>query len=262
MSAMTIYAVYLTTYHGNKMPMFYIGSSSLKRINNGYHGSVCSKKYKSIWLSELNNNPHLFKTSIICTTDSRQKSTEIEYRLQKKLNVVKSNMYINMSTASINGFFGMDNSKRIVSEETRKKLSSANKNKIISQKHRDAISKKLKGRVSNRKGVKLTEEQKLEMSIRRKGIPNLKNRGKIVSEETRLKMSIKRKGKKQTQDHIHKRTKNRSQKYIVTFPDGSELEIIGLYKFCKENNLNPCCMSDIVNNRQTQHKGFKIKKSS
>lgn len=108
---MSIYCVYLTTYSGNKLPPFYIGSSSKRRIESGYRGSVLSKKYKEIWKQELTDNPHLFKTRIICTYKSSEESREKELKLQKLLNVVHSDMYINMSFASPKGFFGMDVSK-------------------------------------------------------------------------------------------------------------------------------------------------------
>ncbi len=60
-----LFCTYLTTYSGNKLPLFYIGSSSVERVNNGYHGSVKSKAYSTIWKSELKHNPHLFKTRIL-----------------------------------------------------------------------------------------------------------------------------------------------------------------------------------------------------
>ena len=60
-----MYCVYLTKYTGNKLPSYYIGSTSLKRIENGYRGSVSSKEYKNIWKSELIDNPHLFEIEII-----------------------------------------------------------------------------------------------------------------------------------------------------------------------------------------------------
>ena len=105
---MSIYVTYLTTYRGNKLPPFYIGSTSIDKINIGYRGSVVSKKYKSIWKQELKNNPHLFKTKIISKHGTRQEALDKEYNLQIKLNVMKSTMYINMSVASPNGYFGMN----------------------------------------------------------------------------------------------------------------------------------------------------------
>jgi hypothetical protein len=101
-----IYCTYLTVYKGNKLPPFYIGSTSVVKINNGYRGSVKSKKYKEIWKSELKNNPNLFTTKIVTIHDSRQEALDKEDLLHKKLNVVKSPMYINMSFASKNGYFG------------------------------------------------------------------------------------------------------------------------------------------------------------
>lgn len=52
----TIYCTYLTTYFGNKLPMFYIGSTSVSKIKNGYRGSVSSKQYKTVWMKELKEN--------------------------------------------------------------------------------------------------------------------------------------------------------------------------------------------------------------
>jgi hypothetical protein len=81
-----IYCTYLTVYKGNKLPPFYIGSTSVVKINNGYRGSVKSKKYKEIWKSELKNNPNLFTTKIVTIHDSRQEALDKEDLLHKKLN--------------------------------------------------------------------------------------------------------------------------------------------------------------------------------
>jgi hypothetical protein len=90
------------------MPMFYIGSASMKRIENGYHGSISSKLYSAVYKEELLSNPHLFKTKIISTHSTDKEAKQKELFLQQKLNVVKSSMYINMSFATVNGFFGKD----------------------------------------------------------------------------------------------------------------------------------------------------------
>ena len=48
------------------MPANYIGSSSVDKVlNKNYHGSVASKRYKAIWLSELLLHPELFSTVIV-----------------------------------------------------------------------------------------------------------------------------------------------------------------------------------------------------
>lgn len=126
----TIYCTYLTTYRGNKLPPFYIGSSTVKNVESGYRGSVLSKKYKSIWKSELKQNPDLFKTKIISLHETSEEARAKELKLQKALNVVHSPLYINQAYAKINGFFGVivtgkDNPSygRRHSEETRKKIS-------------------------------------------------------------------------------------------------------------------------------------------
>lgn len=105
---MDIYCVYLTCYRGNLLPPFYIGSSNIEKVKSGYRGSVSSKQYKQIWKSEIENNPHLFKTFIVSTHPNRKSAAERELQIQIKLNVVQSEMYINKSLAKPDGFFGMD----------------------------------------------------------------------------------------------------------------------------------------------------------
>ena len=132
----SIYCTYLTTYSGNKLPMFYIGSTSITKIRNGYKGSVSSKEYKQIWEKELKENPHLFKTKIITLHSDRKLATEKENYFHIKMNVVKSTLYLNKSNAIPDGSYGLSmngpnnpmyGKKRIMSEETKRKISESKK---------------------------------------------------------------------------------------------------------------------------------------
>lgn len=100
-----LYCTYITTYSGNKLPPFYIGSTSLIKIENGYRGSVSSSEYRATWRSELRNNPHLFKTKIIFTTSSRRAAADKETKLQIQLKVVENNLYINKAVFKNNHIF-------------------------------------------------------------------------------------------------------------------------------------------------------------
>ena len=93
----SIYCVYLTTYSGNKMPPFYIGYSTIKKVENGYRGTVKSKKYQNIWHQEIKENSHLFKTKIIATYQTQLEATNKEALLQTKLKVLHNPLYINQS---------------------------------------------------------------------------------------------------------------------------------------------------------------------
>ena len=132
----SIYCTYLTTYSGNKLPMFYVGSTSITKIKNGYKGSVSSKEYKQIWKKELKENPHLFKTKIITLHSDRKLATEKENYFHIQMNVVKSSLYINKSNAIPDGSYGLSmigsnnpmyGKKRIMSEETKRKISESKK---------------------------------------------------------------------------------------------------------------------------------------
>lgn len=100
------YCTYLTVYKGNRLPLYYIGSSSIDKIKRGYRGSVKSKSYSSIWKSELKNNPHLFKTYILTKHHTRQEATIKENYFHCKLNITKNILYINKSNAVVDGIFG------------------------------------------------------------------------------------------------------------------------------------------------------------
>lgn len=88
------------------MPPFYIGSSSLKKVDEGYCGTVTSKKYKNIWWHELKENRSLFTTYIICKHNTRKEALDKECKFQKHLNVVKNPLYINQAVAAKNGYYG------------------------------------------------------------------------------------------------------------------------------------------------------------
>jgi hypothetical protein len=82
------------------MPPFYLGYSLTANVlENGYHGTVTSKRYKKIWIQELIENPHLFVTRIIKTFAVKKEAWEVEKRLQKLRNVVSNPLYINQAIA-------------------------------------------------------------------------------------------------------------------------------------------------------------------
>ena len=193
------YCVYLTTYSGNKLPMFYIGSSSIEKIQKGYKGSVSSKKYKHTWKEELKQNPQHFKTHIISYHTTRIEATKRENELQIKLNVVKSPLYTNTSNAIPNGVYGvsmkgknnpMFGKTRIVATETKIKISQTKKGVLKSEQTKQNMRKpkpigfgdKLKGN-QNAKGSKSwlgkthTEETKQKISDKIKELNRLKNQG-------------------------------------------------------------------------------------
>jgi len=106
------FCVYLTVYRGNKLPPFYIGSSSVAKISNGYRGSVSSRQFKKVWNSEIKANSDLFKTIVLKIFGTRVEATKFEQKLHLQLNVVKNPLYINLATAIPNGKFGLSSKGR------------------------------------------------------------------------------------------------------------------------------------------------------
>lgn len=142
-----MYCVYLTIYLGNKLPMFYIGSTTTSSISEGYRGSVQSLKYKKIWKNELLNSPNLFKIKIISYHKTRKEAYLKEEFFQRKLNVIKSPLYINLSYS--NGGFIAEKNKKLP-KEWRENISKAQ----IGRKH--SLETRLKQSLNggHRKGQK------------------------------------------------------------------------------------------------------------
>lgn len=103
-----MFVVYLTMYMGDKLPRWYIGSSSKERVLSGYTGSVTSKKWSNIYYNELKENRHLFKTRILSSHETRDEAVIEEHRLQRMHKVVTNILYFNESYATKNGCFTMD----------------------------------------------------------------------------------------------------------------------------------------------------------
>ena len=105
-----MFVVYLTHYTGDKLPPWYIGSSSEDRVNEGYTGSVTSKKWSKIYYKELEENRHLFKTRVLSKHETRDEAVAEEFRLQRMHKVVQNNLYFNEAYATKNGCFTRDKS--------------------------------------------------------------------------------------------------------------------------------------------------------
>lgn len=174
---MPIYCTYITLYHGKKLPPFYLGSSSVKKISEGYHGSVCSKQFKEVWKDEIKSNPDLFTTRILTTHSDRKDATLREHQLQMALRVVKNPLYINQSYAAHDSFSDRDQTGK--NNPMHGSHRAGNKNPFYGRTHSDETKQKMRGRKcteENKKlyrklkvGTKMTAETKQSMSIAKKG---------------------------------------------------------------------------------------------
>lgn len=122
------HCVYLTVYHGSLLPPFYIGHSTVKRIDNGYRGSVSSKKYKDIWKTEPND---MFSTHVLKRFHSKKEAADYEEKIQRQLDVIKNPLYINMSFCPYGCRLGYKNSP-----EHRQKISDALKGRKMNPEHK------------------------------------------------------------------------------------------------------------------------------
>jgi hypothetical protein len=166
-----MYATYITIYKGNKLPPFYIGHAKVENIENGYLGSVSSKKYKSIWKEEISKNRGLFSIKILKIFNNKSDALSHERLIQKTLKVHTNSLYINMSIVKDNFFVSNPecHKGKKHSEETKKKLSLSNKKQfddpIKRQRHLDGCYKSNGNHINkiwinkNRKNKRVTKEE-------------------------------------------------------------------------------------------------------
>jgi hypothetical protein len=224
-----IYCTYLTVYTGNKLPPFYIGSTSVDNvINKGYSGSVVSKTYMAIWKQELSDHPDLFKTIILTRHETREEAMERELIFQEAFSVARNPLYINMAHA--NGKFftsgplapehkakiGAAKKGQKRSPETKAKMSAAKtgkKREPFSPEHKANISaaqigKKLGARSPETKAkisAAMTGKKRGPQSPETIAKKSAARTGKKHTPETKAKMAATKTGKKQSPETIAKR---------------------------------------------------------
>lgn len=201
---MAIYCTYLTVYNGNLMPKFYIGSTSLDKIKRGYHGSVRSKRYMTIWKSELRDHPELFKTIILTYHENYKDALIRESQFHNSLCVHKNSMYINQATA--NGNFHTPES---LSEEHKLAIGKAHAGRKLSQDHKKKIGLGNKGKTRSPELRKRIGDAQRGLSRPEFSEEHRKNiskalMGKSLSQEHRAKISQIQMGKKLSEEHKKK----------------------------------------------------------
>jgi hypothetical protein len=103
------YVVYLVRYSGNTLlPEFYIGSTNYSKYLNNYVGTVTSKEWKTLFLSEYAKDSNLFTSLILSFHETRDEALEGERLLHIEFDVVRSDLFINEAIASPKGCFGRD----------------------------------------------------------------------------------------------------------------------------------------------------------
>jgi hypothetical protein len=113
--------------------------------------------------------------------------------------------------------------------------------------------------ISNKKGFKMSEQQKIKLSKCHKGkIPW--NKGKSHSEETIFKM--RKNSYKRTEQHISKLEECRKvYVYEIISPDNQKFIVDSMKKFCYNNpqyGIDRSAMNRVGRGKQKAHKGWKV----
>ena len=181
--------VYIHTRKDKPGHVFYVGEGNAKR--------PYSKNRNSYWHNIVKThgyNVHIIKTNL---------TVEESVALEVKLTLAYKSIGMAEASIQIGG-----NGNKIVSDETRKKISIAAKNISDETRKKMSIASKnigdetrLKMSIAAKNRI-VSEATKLKMSISKKNISDetrlkmsVAQKGRIVNDETRLKMSIANKGR-------------------------------------------------------------------
>lgn len=164
-----------------------------------------------------------FEWSILLTCSSYEELDSMERKMIKDFDSIKNGY--NLTEGGDGAAYGELNvSKR---KDVREKLKIACSGWFHSEETKEEIRKKIKG-------TKLSNKTKSKIS------KSLKKSGKL-------------KGIFEGEKSVN------AKRFLIFFPDGTEKEIVGLKKFCRDFKLDAKSMRRVARNEQDNHKGFKCK---
>lgn len=169
-----MFVTYLTIYDGDKLPPFYIGSTSQRRIDSGYLGSVRGVEYGAIWKEEITCSPELFDVVILSEHSTREEALVEEQRLHVKHDVVRNPQFINTATARggfINrGYWTEEEKQRmrkqhVISHETRRIMAENTRRIHIGRKNTpETIERMRQAALTRKKAPPQTAEHRAKVS--------------------------------------------------------------------------------------------------
>ncbi len=208
----------------------YVGSSiNIRERWRGHKKELRSGKHKNRYLQNAWNKygeqAFVFEVLEVC---SRNSLLEREQYWLDTRQSYKRNIGFNIGMVAGAAMRG-----RKLSREHRAKIGAASKgNQYNLGRKQPPEERAMRSRVANRH---FSPEHKANISAAKMG--------HTFSHETIIKM----------RESHSKRT------YIVTTPEGVELEVRSLRHFCKERGLTNVCMYRIIAGKQAQHKGWKCR---
>jgi len=187
-----------------------------------------------------------FDSEVICKVTSKTLLDDAEKFYIKLYDSKKPNGY-NLLDGGSNSPPDEDTRKRI--SNTLKKLYSRKENcPMYGKRHSEETKRKISEARIGKKYPKL--------SAAKKGIPQSEETKRKRKELYSKKENNPMYGKHHSNDSKEKIALKKSKTWYFTDPDGNNIEIFNLKKFCKENSLDRCYMSKVSRGLLNQYRGW------
>lgn len=236
---MSIYQPYTYLIGWTKYNIWYYGARWAKGCHPNdlwvtyFTSSKEVKKYRKLY-----GEPDIVEIRRI--SDCGKKIRLWEEKVQRRLNVVKNSKWLNKQYGGVK--FCSDGDP-----ETGRRISNS-----------------LKGKSPPNKGKRMSDHQRMLFIGENNPMYGKKPWNKGLTKESSdiiKKGSEKLKGRKR-KDLSSYNINNKSIKWIITFPDGHEEEIINMAEFCKMYNLSKSNLHKTYKGKAISHKGYRAKKLS
>ena len=243
-----VYYVYHLVNPTTGMP-FYVGKGKNRRCYQHLSDTMKNTKNKRLTghilkLRAKGIEPVIFKVQENMTEKYAYDLEELEIRKYGRIGFDEGGILFNIFIANKpvsrygenNSFYGKTHT-----EETRKIIGDRNRGRT----HTEETKKKWS---EQRKGVPKSEEHKRKIGD--------KSRGRRHTEESKAKL----RAAALQEDALRKNIEAKQKEWIVTIPEGEELEVVNLSDFCKERGLDRSKMYLVAAGERNHHKKYKCRK--
>lgn len=211
-----------------------MSEASKKRWNEPGYRDEISEKMKKGWTKEVRENA------------------------SQRLSGEGNPMYGNVASEETKALISEASKKMWLNEETKQKIVDGLSDRTKKQWQDEEVKEKMRTAIKNSKNTETSRERQRNNSKKQWGNEEIKRKmvKALNSSEVKEKQSIASKKLWENEEHRNKMLRNISKKWQFISPEGIEIAVVNLKKYCKDNNLSYYAMQRLAMQKRTEYKGY------